>query len=66
MVVLVRVFDRLTSIEKGSVWVAVEFLDTFRLLLTFVIYLFQNIYSYLSNFFFGCSSWSFGSYIFVM
>ena len=59
IVILVEGFLPLTSIAEGSVWGAVGFLDTFWLLLRFVIYLIKNIHSSLSKVF---SRWTSVSY----
>ena len=41
----------MTDIARGSVWDAMGFLDTFWLLLRFVVYLMKNMHSYLSKVF---------------
>ena len=51
ILILVEGFWPLTSTAKDSVWGAVGFLDTFWLLLMFVIYLIKNIQSYLCKVF---------------
>ena len=51
IVISVEDFQLLAGFVRDSVWGAVGFLDTFRLLLRFAIYLIKNICSYLSKVF---------------
>ena len=46
-----EMFQMFQNVSRDSVWVATGFLDTFWLLLRFVIYLIKNIHSYLSKVF---------------